>query len=280
MRNSTKKAELLDNGLYMFYRKIKRSLFCAFNNIPKFNVMPYNQAVLADFLFQKYKPNEYKICRALEDSRVARSKRLSDKIEFMLDNFDCVFLTITFKDKYLYNVNEQTRRKYVQRFLSSLDCYYVANIDFGEKKGREHYHAVVSVNYVNTSLWHYGHCHAESIRSSLDYVKLAKYISKLTNHALKATTQNKRCLFSKKFYDGFKDYIQYENLPIDTTLPAVTCDCCGQEFYRKFINDGYISFYKKVSLMQSIRVNKFLCPHCRELYKQGKLKFDNLTYIP
>lgn len=128
----------------------------------------------------------------------ARVKRLKDRISSMLREGRCYFLTLTFSDATLERVSAKTRRRYVTYFLKSLSDTYVANIDFGSQNQREHYHAVVMADGVDMSAWDcFGFSKAQKIASEDDFTPLAKYISKLTNHAVKATTNGCRAIYSK-----------------------------------------------------------------------------------
>ena len=128
----------------------------------------------------------------------ARVKRLKDRISSMLREGRCYFLTLTFSDDTLERVSAKTRRRYVTYFLKSLSDTYVANIDFGSQNQREHYHAVVLADGVDMSAWNcFGFSKAQKIASEDDFTPLAKYISKLTNHAVKATTNGCRAIYSK-----------------------------------------------------------------------------------
>lgn len=85
-----------------------------------------------------------------------RKNRLEHKIADMLEQSEnCVFLTLTFTDNVLNNTSEETRKKYVRRFLKEQSTCYIANIDYGTKNEREHYHALV-INKVNNKAWKYG----------------------------------------------------------------------------------------------------------------------------
>ncbi len=64
-----------------------------------------------------------------------------------LDNNDerqsnIVFGTITLKDKYLKDRKEETRIKLIEKWLKQHFIYSILNKDYGEKKGREHYHFI------------------------------------------------------------------------------------------------------------------------------------------
>ena len=115
----------------------------------------------------------------------------------MLESGNCIFLTFTFTDEVLAKTNEDTRRQKVRRYLSSYNCEYVANIDFGKKNGREHYHALIQCNNVDYNAFDYGALNGERVRSTNDFAKLAKYISKLTNHAIKDTAKGSRLIYNR-----------------------------------------------------------------------------------
>jgi len=138
-----------------------------------------------------------KVATSINHSSYKRRLRLHERIEIMLKSYKCLFLTLTFKDSVLDSTNEETRRKYVRRFLKSFGVPYVANIDYGLKNEREHYHCVIAIDRVEYSKWQkYGNIDFERIRLSKRDIEtsskcLSKYIVKLTNHALKDT--NKTC---------------------------------------------------------------------------------------
>ena len=100
----------------------------------------------------------------------------------------------------LASTTKETRRRYVARYLKTQSETYVANIDFGGKNGREHYHAIVAEN-CDLKQWKskYGMINVKRIRNTKDDLNRVKnYVAKLTNHALKNTTkQADRLLFSR-----------------------------------------------------------------------------------
>lgn len=96
-------------------------------------------------------------------------------------------------------------------YLTALNVPYVANIDFGKKNGREHYHAVVASGKVNYKLWDYGALNGEVIRNNVKVdedgsisiesaQKIARYIAKLTNHAIKQTVRRNVAIYCRKKY--------------------------------------------------------------------------------
>lgn len=136
-------------------------------------------------------------------SRMRRSARVRQKIEYLVMTGNCIFLSLTFRDDVLSRTSRETRRRYVARFLKSECLCYAANIDFGDdgnirdyiaddgssktSTGREHYHALVYCpDGVNLKAWKYGNIDAERVRTSKkDLEKVSKYVAKLSNHALK-----------------------------------------------------------------------------------------------
>lgn len=129
-----------------------------------------------------------------------RTRRLRERIRSYLEMGECVWLTLTFSEEVLNNTSVETRRKYVARYLKSQSKYYLANIDFGKNRFREHYHAIVVSNYLDTKPWtdNYGYTWTERIKNHVDSEnKLAKYVSKLTNHAIKETTKRQCYIYSR-----------------------------------------------------------------------------------
>lgn len=130
-----------------------------------------------------------------------RATRLRKRIESMLLNGDCLFLTLTFNDNTLSNTSDNTRRQLVSRYLKTFNCQYVANIDYGGKNGREHYHAVINSSSIDLSAWRkYGNINVQRVRNKsieLSKTRLSKYISKLSNHAIKETTRRCCLIYSR-----------------------------------------------------------------------------------
>ena len=136
------------------------------------------------------------------DKYRAKTRRVRRKILEMMFYGSCSFLTLTFTDEVLANTTEHTRRRYVARFLKQISDDYVGNVDYGKLNGREHYHAVVRGVNIDTSAWDkYGFSHAQTIGKSdgsTQASKMSKYIYKLSNHATKLTTNNKKIIYSRQ----------------------------------------------------------------------------------
>lgn len=127
--------------------------------------------------------------------------RVRRKILSMMVLGSCSFLTLTFTDDVLNSTTEETRRRYVSRFLKSISTNYVANIDFGKENGREHYHAVVLGIDIDMSSWDkYGFSNCKTVAINDDTTnssRMSKYIYKLSNHATKQSTQRKKIIYSR-----------------------------------------------------------------------------------
>ena len=148
---------------------------------------------------KKYGNTTLKIANNLNHASYKRVARLKERIKEAVESGSAYFITITFNPTTLENTNEQTRRKYVSRWLKSLTPFYVANIDYGEKNGREHYHAVITSDTRPPKSWNYGFIDILKVNTTeTDTKRISKYISKLTNHAIKNTTKSKRIIYSRK----------------------------------------------------------------------------------
>ena len=156
----------------------------------------------------------------MEDKNLQRRKRrIYNKINKALNQYRCLFLTITFNDLTLSKTNEETRERYIKKYLSNETAYYIANRDFGTENEREHYHAFIIAttlkkedfnyrtneleehkNKVNLKAWDYGSIRADFIsthfviKGDKNY-KLAS--KKITEHFFKDTTKNSRIIQSR-----------------------------------------------------------------------------------
>ena len=140
---------------------------------------------------------ELKECERINHAWFERVKRLKSRVSDIVSRCDSSFITLTFTDEVLNETTKETRRTYVARWCKSFGVPYVANIDFGSETNREHYHVIIACK-VDAKTWQYGFMGIESIRdTSNDITRLSKYISKLTNHAIKETTQRQSLIYSR-----------------------------------------------------------------------------------
>jgi hypothetical protein len=144
--------------------------------------------------------DDWLIAEQVIHNKYRRTKRVRQKIKSVVLSNDGQFITLTFTDDVIATTTEKTRRAYVIRYLKSVSpSFYLANIDYGSKNGREHYHAIVK-GRIDYKPWRkYGSINAKVIRASdKDTQKISKYITKLTNHAIKNTTKQPKLIYSRK----------------------------------------------------------------------------------
>ena len=172
------------NGLY--YPSLKNYSFQDFENERKEFINFYGYTT-------------FKIANNINHASYKRTARLKERIREAVESGSAYFLTITFNNETLSKTNEKTRRLYITRWLKTLSPFYVANIDYGKEKGREHYHAVITSDQRPPKTWKYGFIDILKVKTSEnDTKRISKYISKLTNHAIKHTTKSKRIIYSRQ----------------------------------------------------------------------------------
>lgn len=136
--------------------------------------------------------------RLLVRSRYEKRKRIEKHITNLVLSGKALFVTLTFDNDTLEKTTREKRRRLIQRYLKNNCSHYVANIDFGKDKGREHYHAIVE-NKINLKAYKLGSIDVEHIKASdLSLELTSKYINKLTSHALKQNAIDTRLIFSRK----------------------------------------------------------------------------------
>lgn len=137
----------------------------------------------------------------LNESRGRKAKKVRDKISNLVLTDNAIFITLTFNDKTLSQTTDITRRRYVARYLKQNCKEYVANVDFGALNGREHYHAVVSSDIDFKGWYKYGAIKVERVRPLENSTeRISRYITKLTNHALKVGAIAPRLIYSRLSY--------------------------------------------------------------------------------
>lgn len=197
-----------DAGYLQKIKLIRASLFNK-TDIKDFKtnkiIMYYDYALRFD---KKFKNDiQYIAANRILHNSTVRKSRLKKRIEIYKEFGECYFITLTFEEKYL-KLTEFTRRRYVTRYLSSISNFYIANIDYGEKKGREHYHGIIQLENPSIFNWKYGFFTIKKVgSSSLSDSKLSEYIDKLVLHAFKESGKQKRIIYSK---NSFKEIDFYE----------------------------------------------------------------------
>lgn len=199
------KARVIASGKVKEYKQISRALYAHYTLLETGEIIHSNLDFATaeqrrSFLISE-SPKEYREAGKIAHANYEQTKRLKKTIKHMLETSEnCVFLTFTFTDDVLATTSPKTRRTYVSRFLKEQSTQYVGNIDFGGKNGREHYHAVCN-SLVCPKEWVYGALNVQRVRynpEKPDVTKLAKYVAKLSNHAIKETTKRCALIYSRK----------------------------------------------------------------------------------
>lgn len=134
--------------------------------------------------------------------KLGRVKRKLTKMEeccFQNQNLKMVFLTFTFNNYSLTHNNADSLKQAVRRFLKKYAIKYVANVDYGSRNGRKHFHAVALIDgELNYKLWNYGALNGRKVNLNESASKrMSKYITKLSLHAIKESTQFNRLIYSR-----------------------------------------------------------------------------------
>lgn len=174
-------------------------------------VIEYNKNKFDSFIYGSYFetiPEYEKILNA----RYHKTSRVKQRLVYLLSRYEYIwFCTFTFDDKYI-NKTERTKRDLIKSCLNNYDFKYILNIDYGKQTMREHFHCIVATNY-NINLDDYFKenykCFSLSIQCKNGYndlTRLSKYINKLVNHCIKATTNKQRIVYNFKGYDDLFPY--------------------------------------------------------------------------
>lgn len=196
------------------------NLYTLFEKFPsaETNSKIWTRDTLSSFLYHTYDFDTVELAIKAKNAHYQKVSRLKKRIAFILTNApSSYFVTLTFSDEVLQATSEQTRRQYVRKFLkaNANGTHYVANIDYGSKNGREHYHAIT--NFPCNS-WKYGHQLSKPIllyaplSAKYDNLpdeeyklkafettqkRLSKYTAKLGFHAVKETTRDASLIYSR-----------------------------------------------------------------------------------
>lgn len=188
---------LFDMPLIDLYKFVNHELYKDRIGISNYSTRTlYN---IYNYILFTYGENVILFFQRLIHSRYAKVRRIKSRVTRICNSNDGKFLTLTFTDDVLLETNSLTRRRYISRFLNSLNSVdFVANRDFGELFDREHYHAVISCPDFDFSLYKLGNCDCERIRhTGDDDIKMSKYLEKLSLHALKDSASGSRIIYKR-----------------------------------------------------------------------------------
>lgn len=142
-------------------------------------------------------------------ARYQKCSRIKRRFIYLLTRSDYVwFCTFTF-DNYYIKRTDRTKRDLIKSVIDTHDFKFMLNIDYGKTTEREHYHCIIGTSIdmdVNQFIQEKYPCHCLAIQCKKgreDFKRLSKYINKLTNHCIKATTKRQRMLYNFKGYDLF-----------------------------------------------------------------------------
>ena len=247
MKDRERRKKVLSNGTYQDYTAKRKQAFM--NGIP--NQM-YSTSVNADTgeitqgelssEFFGIENNDLKECENIRHCKNEQRKKVEEHIKYLFEksHMALFFVTLNFNDEAL-KLKPDTRRQKVRRLLNKICDDYILNIDYGEKKGREHYHAIIALkegtfteykndfNHIKIrelDCYDYGNYDLEKIKTGdNDKKRLARYITKLTLHSVKV---EQKYISVKKG----SDYQTQKNL-----IKSIKKDARNDRFFKPDYND-------------------------------------------
>ena len=174
-------------------------------------VLEYNRDRYQSFTNGHYVPINKDYERILK-ARYQKSSRIKRRMVYLFSRYKYIwFCTFTFSKKYI-NKSTRTKRDLIKSCIDIEDFKFILNIDYGKSTQREHYHCIlatnknININDLFQSVYKGGFCLSILCNNSLDdFSRLKKYIDKLINHCIKASTKKQRLLYNFKGYDIFPD---------------------------------------------------------------------------
>jgi hypothetical protein len=206
MINYIDKQRVLQKGLHLVQKKLSKQTYKVYKNIDwnkekysQIDFSEYNEMLKLNEKFKDFFGNDWLIATRLNHNEYKRVRRLKEKMLESVLSDNALFLTLTFNSDTIAKTTNLTRRRYVARYLKSQSAFYIANIDFGARNGREHYHAVIVGQSIDYKAWHsLGAIKGLKIAPTRnDTTRVSKYVAKLSNHAIKQTTKQFRLIYSR-----------------------------------------------------------------------------------
>lgn len=175
------------------------------------DLIVYNKCKFDAFLYGSYFPviDEYE---KLLNARYHKNDRIRQRLVYLCCRYKYIwFCTFTFDNRYI-NKSMRTKRDIIKSVINDLDFKYILNVDYGKNTQREHYHCILATNIdidLNDYFQSYymgGFSFSIQCKSGLDDIRrLSKYINKLVNHCIKATTTKQRIVYNFKGYNIFNN---------------------------------------------------------------------------
>lgn len=198
------------------------------------NVIEYNRQKYKSFKNGEYFSinDEYE---KILNARYHKCGRVKRRLIYLFIHFKYIyFVTFTFNNHYI-DKSTKTKRNLIKSVLNSYDFSYILNIDYGSKNEREHYHCILATNedidvneYIQLN-YKGGFSLSILCKCGLDdFKRLYKYVNKLVNHCLKATTKKQRIVYNFKGYDilypSYRDRTIAFNLDFDKLFNNLQLD--------------------------------------------------------
>lgn len=209
------RSSVIESGLVAKVKQISKNKWDSRYDYKALDMIQYDELFL-----RAEDPEAYAEAEKAAHADFTRNTRLSHRIRDLISMGNAIFLTLTFRDDVLEKTNEETRRRYVTRFLKEECKYYIANIDYGTLHDREHYHAVCVPWCCDVSFgsWRFGFAFASRIHAEHDSLRIAKYCTKLCNHAIKSTCKRAAVIYSRI------DWHQHaQDINVFYTPPDILC---------------------------------------------------------
>ena len=207
MKDKEKRKEILSNGTYRNYTEKRKKAFLSghADACYKVNFDEDTGEIISTELNKEYfniSKEDLHECERIRKCKKEQREKIENHIKYLFDksSYDLYFITFNFHDDAL-ELSADTRKQKIRRLLNKFCADYILNIDYGEDKGREHYHAIICLkknsytDYLNEynhikikefDSYDYGNYDIQKIRTDEpDMKKLARYITKLTMHSIK-----------------------------------------------------------------------------------------------
>lgn len=237
MKNKELKRKLIQDGTEKNYRKRKNQLYKDL----------FTSDEIDQKLIEEFGEENQKALKQLLQQRKQQKQKVFDHVKYWFNNdYDIYFFTFTYSDdKRKKEMTPETLKKYCIRALENADDYAI-NIDYGDKTGRLHYHALVAYKQNNpykcsklkdflritgqkeeaekikndrAVIFQSDQNHIEYTRkvgniyiekankTTEDFTKLSRYMSKLVHHSIKV---KQKYISTKKGtdYQKFKSLYQ------------------------------------------------------------------------
>lgn len=183
-------------------------------------MIDYNEKLLKDLIeYNKKRFYAFKSGSTFElnptfekllNARVQKVGRIKKRLLYLLIRYKYIwFCTFTFSDNYI-NKCERTKRDLIKSVLNTHDFKYILNIDYGKNTQRQHFHCILAtdidmdINQYFQNYYNGGYSLSIQCKKGIDdLTRLTKYIDKLVNHCIKATTRRQRLVYNFKGYDSF-----------------------------------------------------------------------------